>query len=140
MKCDDNIITSIVSTTTDNNCQINSNQSTHISYQLFSKSKTNLNKYNQITSDYIDWMNHQSNQIINNNNNQLDAIHFLQEYLQNGKSDILIDLLYEIAQELNHEKYNSYSAINNNHFHLTPRFNSNFQLSNNKEKKNKLKN
>ncbi len=75
-------------------------------------------------------------------NNQLDAINFLQEYLQNGNHEPLIDLLHEIAQEINldqHKNPHSYSAINNNHFHLSPTFYPNLQLSNNKEKKTKLK-
>jgi len=156
IKCDDNI-TSVVSTTTDNICQINLDQSTHVSYHLFPQSKTNLNEYNSKliltkqnlshskTSDYIDWTNHSSNSssIETTINNQLDAIHFLQEYLKNGNNDVLIDLLYEIAQEINLDQdknHYSYTAMNNNHLHLTPILNSNFQLSNNKEKKNKLKN
>ncbi|CAF0979740.1 unnamed protein product [Rotaria sordida] len=140
---------------------------TLISWNLFSRSKsinkqqekTILNEHNpnlilrkqnlsdQIyqsnsKSDYIDWTNPQLNTssiettTTTTINNQLDAINFLQEYLDHGNSDVLIDLLHEIAQEININQ-STYSAINNNHLHLTPIYNSNLQLSNNKEKKNK---
>ena len=91
--------------------KIDSHQSTHVSYHLFSQSKPCFDEYNpkhlthQIrqsisTSDCVDWTNHQSN---------------------------TIDLLDEIILR-------SYSAMNNNHFHSR----SNLQFSNNKEKKNKF--
>jgi len=109
----DHSIRSLVSTTTDNICKINRNRSNRSSI------KTTIN-------------------------HQLNAINFLQEYLENENSDVLIDLLYEIAQEIKLDQYKNYylhSAMNNNHHHhLTSIFNSNLQLSNNKEKKNKLKN
>ncbi|CAF4129901.1 unnamed protein product [Rotaria sp. Silwood2] len=159
-----------VSTQIDDVSQINSNKSTttHISWNLFSQSKpfnkqqerNILNKYNSnliltkqnlsdeiyqsnSKSDYIDWTNPQINTSsieTTTINNQLDAINFLQEYLEHGNNDVLIDLLHEIAQEINIDQHNNqyiYSAINNNHLHLAPIFNSNLQLSNNKEKKNK---
>ncbi len=69
----------------------------------------------------------------------LDAIDFLQEYLQNGNQEVLMDLLYEIAREINLDQQKNdeiYSAMNNNH----SMWNANLQLSNNKEKKNKLEN
>lgn len=121
MKCDD----SIISTATDSICQKNSNQSTDVAYHLLSKSK--------ITDRDL---KHKKNRFCKIKN-QLDAIDFLQEYLQNENSEILIDLLCKIAQEIN--SYSS-SSVNNNHFDLTSMFNTNLQLSNNKEKKNKLKN
>jgi len=113
-------MTSVVSTTTDTLSKINSHQSTHVSYHLFSQSKPILHEYNpknlthQIhqsisTSDCcVDWTNHQSktSSIVKN---QLNTI----------------DLLDEIIREMNAQ---SYSAMNNNHF----------QFSNNKEKKNKF--
>jgi len=119
-------MTSVVSTTTDTLSKINSHQSTHVSYHLFSQSKPILHEYNpknlthQIhqsisTSDCcVDWTNHQSktSSIVKN---QLNTI----------------DLLDEIIREMNPQ---SYSAMNNNHFHS----NSNLQFSNNKEKKNKF--
>ncbi|CAF3326854.1 unnamed protein product, partial [Rotaria sp. Silwood2] len=55
-------------------------------------------------SDYIDWTNPQINTSsieTTTINNQLDAINFLQEYLEHGNNDVLIDLLHEIAQEIN---------------------------------------
>jgi hypothetical protein len=130
MKCNDNIgslVSTTTTTTADNICRIKPNQSTYVSNNLFSKSKINLNKYNP-------------NLILKKQNlsHQLNAINFLQEYLDNENSDVLIDLLYEIAEEINLDHYLN-STMNNNHFHLTPIFNSNIQLSNNKEKKNKLK-
>jgi hypothetical protein len=146
-KSDDNIKS--ISTLTDNISQLNTDPSTIMSWN----SKSILNEHNpnliltkqnlshQIrrsisTSDYIDWTNNPSSSETTISN-QLDAIHFLQEYLQNGNSDVLIDLLYEIAREIN-IKQSTYSAVNNNHLHVTPTFNSNLQLTNNKEKKNKL--
>ena len=68
-------------------------------------------------------------------NNQLNTIDYFREYLQNGKSDVLIDLLDEVAREIHPHEY---SAMNNNHFHSTSVLNSNLQFSNNKEKKNKF--
>ncbi|CAF0834359.1 unnamed protein product [Rotaria sp. Silwood1] len=158
-----------VSKQIDHVSQINSDESTTlVSWNLFPRSKpinkqqektilnehnpnlilTKQNLLNQIDqsnskSDYIDWTNSQyrtSSIETTTINNQLDAINFLQEYLEHGNSDVLIDLLHEIAQEINieqHNNQNTYSAINNNHLPLTPIFNSNLQLSNNKEKKNK---
>jgi len=116
MKCNDNIGSLVSTTTADNICQINPNQSTHVSYNSFSKSKTNLILKKQ------------------NLSHQLNAINFLQKYFDNENSD---DLLYEIAQEINLDHYLN-STMNNNHFHLTPIFNSNIQLSNNKEKKDNV--
>ncbi|CAF4475073.1 unnamed protein product [Rotaria socialis] len=136
------------------NSDDNSQSSTPISWNLFSsiknqQDKTLLNKRNlmlkeQNLSDCIDWTN---NHQLNTSsiepitiNNQLNAINFLQEHLENGNSNVLIDLLHEIAHEINidqNKNQYSYSAINNNYHHLTPMFNSNLQLSNNKEKKNK---
>ncbi|CAF1418073.1 unnamed protein product [Adineta steineri] len=126
---------------------MNTNQSS----RLFSRSKPILNENNpnliltkqnqshQIhrsmsTSNYIDLTNPLSKQSIINN--QLNTINFLYEYLQNENHDVLIDLLERIVQQINIDQY-SYSAINNNHFHLSPTLNPNFQLSNNKEKKTK---
>lgn len=93
-------------------------------------------------SDYIDWtinlQSSKSSKQAKTINNQLDAINFLQECLENRNSHALIDIIHKIAQELNIDQH-SYSAKNNNHLHLTPMLNSNIPLSNNKEKKNKLK-
>ena len=75
--------------------------------------------------------------------NLSDHLDSLRDCLQNGNSEILIDLLHELVEELNldlQKQSSSYSAINNNHLHVTPMFNSNLQFSNNKEKKNKLEN
>lgn len=93
--------------------KIDAHQSTHVSYHLFSQSKPIFHEKNltqQIhqsisTSDCVDWTNHQSKKLNT------------------------IDLLDEIIREI---QIQSYSAMNNNHFH------SNLQFSNNKEKKNKF--
>ncbi|CAF3800473.1 unnamed protein product [Rotaria magnacalcarata] len=136
------------------NSDDNSQSSTPISWNLFSsiknqQDKTLLNKHNsmlkkQNLSDCIDWANNHQLNISSIEattiNNQLNAINFLQENLVNGNGNVLIDLLHEIAHEINidqNKNQYSYSAINNNYHRLTPMFNSNLQLSNNKEKKNK---
>lgn len=108
IKCDDNI-SSIVSTATDNICQNISNQSTCVAYHLLSKMKKINRKDNLRKQRIID--------------NQLDAINFLPDYLNN---EILIELLYDLVREL--KDYSSFS-MNNNHL----------QLSNNQEKKKKKK-
>ena len=104
--------------------------------------KQNLSNQSNSISDYIDWTNNQTDKSSTETiiNNQLDAIKFLQQYLENGNSDILIDLLHEIAQRMygyTYENQHSYSALNNNHLPLISALNSNLHVSNNKERKNK---
>lgn len=75
-------------------------------------------------------------------NDQLNAINCLQNYLEQGNSDALVDLLHVLAYEINQEPRQNryaYAAMNNNHIYSTPMFNTSLQLSNNKDKKNKLK-
>ena len=70
--------------------------------------------------------------------NPLDAIDFLEKYIEHDQNDILLELLQKIAQELELDENKSYQAVNNNHLQLSSTCPSNLQHSNNKEKKIKL--